>query len=160
MSAPSLVRAVLVALALLGASFEPTAAQVGADGFRNLQHFPQDIARDWAELQDAMRAVGKDPSDTLVAHENFLHLVMTDDPAQARDEQHRAFLRVMSSERGPRYLESVYLFGTLVAGLIAVWLGIGSARFAVRLARRRRRRHDHPPPPPSSPSEHMTRSSS
>ncbi len=73
---------------------------------------PQDIARDWAELQDAMRESGKDPSDTLVAHENFLHLVMTDDPEEARRQQHEAFLKVMSNERGPNYLESVYLFGT------------------------------------------------
>jgi alkanesulfonate monooxygenase SsuD/methylene tetrahydromethanopterin reductase-like flavin-dependent oxidoreductase (luciferase family) len=48
----------------------------------------------------------------VVAHENFLHLVLTNDPVKAREEQHRAFLRVMSSERGERYLESVYLFGT------------------------------------------------
>jgi probable F420-dependent oxidoreductase len=73
---------------------------------------PPDIARDWAELQVAMRAAGKDPADTLVAHENFLHLVLTNDPAKAREEQHRAFLRVMSNERGPNYLETVYLFGT------------------------------------------------
>jgi alkanesulfonate monooxygenase len=73
---------------------------------------PPDIARDWAELQAAMRDAGKDPGDTLVAHENFLHLVMTDDPAEARRQQHEAFLKVMSAERGPEYLESVYLFGT------------------------------------------------
>ena len=47
-----------------------------------------------------------------MAHENFLHLVLTADPAKAREEQHRAFLKVMSAERGPQYLESVYLFGT------------------------------------------------
>ena len=29
------------------------------------------------------------PGDTVVAHENFLHLVMTNDPAKAREEQHR-----------------------------------------------------------------------
>jgi probable F420-dependent oxidoreductase len=73
---------------------------------------PPDIARDWAELQAAMRDAGKDPSETLVAHENFLHLVMTNDPEKAREEQHRAFLKVMSNERGPQYLETVYLFGT------------------------------------------------
>ncbi len=73
---------------------------------------PPDIARDWTELQAAMRDAGRNPSDVLVAHENFLHLVMTDDPAKAREEQHRAFLKVMSSERGEKYLESVYLFGT------------------------------------------------
>jgi probable F420-dependent oxidoreductase len=73
---------------------------------------PADIARDWQELQAAFREAGKDPSDTLVAHENFLHLVMTDDPVEARRQQHEAFLKVMSAERGPEYLESVYLFGT------------------------------------------------
>ena len=41
-----------------------------------------------------------------------MHLVLTNDPAKAREEQHRAFLKVMSAERGPEYLESVYLFGT------------------------------------------------
>jgi probable F420-dependent oxidoreductase len=73
---------------------------------------PDDIARDWAELQAYYREHGRDPSECVVAHENFLHLVLTDDAARAREEQHRAFLKVMSSERGPRYLESVYLFGT------------------------------------------------
>ena len=73
---------------------------------------PNDIARDWAELQDYYRAHGRDPDDCVVAHENFLHLVLTNDPARAREEQHRAFLKVMSAERGPNYLESVYLFGT------------------------------------------------
>ena len=73
---------------------------------------PQDIARDWTELQDYYRTHGRDPSDCVVAHENFLHLVLSNDPVRAREEQHRAFLRVMSNERGPAYLETVYLFGT------------------------------------------------
>ena len=48
--------------------------------------------------------------------------MLTNDPAKAREEQHRAFLNVMSAERGPDYLESVYLFGTpdeIVASLQA-----------------------------------------
>ena len=73
---------------------------------------PDDIARDWGELQAYYRDHGRDPRECVVAHENFLHLVMTNDPVKAREEQHRAFLKVMSSERGPNYLESVYLFGT------------------------------------------------
>jgi probable F420-dependent oxidoreductase len=73
---------------------------------------PDDIARDWAELGAAYRAAGRDPAECIVAHENFLHLVLTNDPVKAREEQHRAFLRVMSGERGEQYLESVYLFGT------------------------------------------------
>jgi alkanesulfonate monooxygenase len=73
---------------------------------------PDDIARDWAELQGYFRDHGRDPGECMVAHENFLHLVMTNDPVKARREQHEAFLKVMSSERGEHYLESVYLFGT------------------------------------------------
>ena len=73
---------------------------------------PDDIARDWAELQGYFREHGRDPRECMVAHENFLHLVMTNDPVKAREEQHAAFLKVMSSERGEHYLESVYLFGT------------------------------------------------
>lgn len=83
---------------------------------------PDEIARDWRELQAYYREHGRDPDECVVAHENFMHLVLTNDPARAREEQHRAFLRVMSSERGPDYLESVYLFGTpdeIVASLQA-----------------------------------------
>jgi alkanesulfonate monooxygenase SsuD/methylene tetrahydromethanopterin reductase-like flavin-dependent oxidoreductase (luciferase family) len=83
---------------------------------------PADIARDWQELQAFFRENGRDPGEVAVAHENFLHLVLTNDPARAREEQHAAFLKVMSGERGPNYLESVYLFGTpdeIVASLQA-----------------------------------------
>jgi probable F420-dependent oxidoreductase len=73
---------------------------------------PDDIARDWVELQAYYREQGRDPAECVVAHENFLHLVLINDPAKAREEQHRAFLKVMSAERGDHYLESVYLFGT------------------------------------------------
>ena len=47
------------------------------------------------------REHGRDPRECVVAHENFLHLVLTNDPVKAREEQHRAFLKVMSAERGP-----------------------------------------------------------
>jgi probable F420-dependent oxidoreductase len=83
---------------------------------------PAEIANDWRQLQDYYREHGRDPRDCVVAHENFMHLVLTNDPAKAREEQHRAFLKVMSNERGPQYLETVYLFGTpdeIVASLQA-----------------------------------------
>lgn len=73
---------------------------------------PDDIARDWQELQEFLVANGRDPAEVEVAHENFVHLVMTNDPVKARAEQHEAFLKVMSTNRGPEYLEQVYLFGT------------------------------------------------
>jgi alkanesulfonate monooxygenase SsuD/methylene tetrahydromethanopterin reductase-like flavin-dependent oxidoreductase (luciferase family) len=83
---------------------------------------PPDIRRDWDELQAFFGEHGEDARELSVAHENFLHLVLTNDPEKAREEQHRAFLNVMSAERGPDYLESVYLFGTpdeIVASLQA-----------------------------------------
>ncbi len=73
---------------------------------------PPDIARDWEELRPALEEQGRDLSQFTVAHENFMHFVPTTDPQKAREEQHRAFLNIMSSARGPKYLESVYLFGT------------------------------------------------
>ncbi len=73
---------------------------------------PEDIARDWDELQTYFSEHGRDPSELVIAHENFFHFVASDDPAKARAEQHEAMLRVMSEARGPDYLEKVYLFGT------------------------------------------------
>ena len=90
---------------------------------------PEDIARDWEELSEALEENGRDLSTFTVAHENFMHFVPTTDPVKAREEQHRAFMRVMSDTRGPDYLESVYLFGTpeeMVAKLQArVDAGVG-----------------------------------
>ena len=73
---------------------------------------PDDIARDWDELQGYLKEHGRDPGELTVAHENWVHFVPTDDPVKARQEQHEAFLRVMSDARGPGYLEQVHLFGT------------------------------------------------
>ena len=73
---------------------------------------PEDIASDWEELQAYLEENGRDASKLTVAHENFFHFVGTQDPDRARQEQHEAMLRVMSSARGPEYLERVYLFGT------------------------------------------------
>lgn len=73
---------------------------------------PEDIARDWEELQAYLTEHGRDPSEVMVAHENFYHFVGTQDGAKAREEQHKAMLKVMSEARGADYLEKVYLFGT------------------------------------------------
>ncbi|MPZ53547.1 MAG: TIGR03619 family F420-dependent LLM class oxidoreductase [Acidimicrobiia bacterium] len=73
---------------------------------------PEDIRRDWDELQAYLTENERDPATMTVAHENFFHFVATDDGDKARTEQHEAMLRVMSEARGPEYLERVYLFGT------------------------------------------------
>ena len=73
---------------------------------------PEDIARDWDELQEYLTDHGRDPGELRIVHENFYHFVATEDRAQARRKQHEAMLKVMSEARGPEYLERVYLFGT------------------------------------------------
>lgn len=73
---------------------------------------PDAIARDWGELSVYLREHGRDPATCVPAHENFVHLVLTEDRERALAEQREAFLRVMSPDRGFDYLESVYLFGT------------------------------------------------
>jgi probable F420-dependent oxidoreductase len=83
---------------------------------------PDQQAQDWEEIQAGMRERGRDLDGFTVAHENFVHFVDTNDPDAARREQHEAFLKIMSTTRGPEYLESVYLFGTpeeIVAALQA-----------------------------------------
>ena len=43
-----------------------------------------EIANDWRQLQDYYREHGRDPRECVVAHENFMHIVLTNDPAEAR----------------------------------------------------------------------------
>jgi len=94
---------------------------------------PEDIRRDRGDLLEYFAANGRDPRTLTVAHENFMHFVGTQDPLAARREQHDAFLRVMSGERGPQYLERVYLLGTpdeIVASLQAR-IDAGVQRFMI-----------------------------
>jgi probable F420-dependent oxidoreductase len=73
---------------------------------------PEAIAQDWKELSAFIGEHGGDPGDYVPAHENFVHIVLTDDRERALTEQREAFGRVMSGDRGSEYLEKVYLFGT------------------------------------------------
>ena len=95
---------------------------------------PDDIARDWRELQDYYREHGRDPGECVVAHENFLHLVLTNDPTEgARGAARRV---PEGHELGAR------------AGLSRDGLPVRDARRGDRLAagpHRRRRRVLHAP---------------
>src|SRR5207245_4861627 len=55
---------------------------------------------------------GPDRSAFVSAHENFVHLVLTDDPREARAEQRRAFVAIMGDGRPFEYFDAVYLTGT------------------------------------------------
>jgi probable F420-dependent oxidoreductase len=87
---------------------------VGSDGWIARPTSPPDsIERDLHEIRRALEERGRDPSAFTVAHENFVHLVPTDDPAHAEREQRRAFGAVMGAGRPFEYFQQVYLTGTL-----------------------------------------------
>jgi alkanesulfonate monooxygenase SsuD/methylene tetrahydromethanopterin reductase-like flavin-dependent oxidoreductase (luciferase family) len=73
---------------------------------------PEQIAEDRGRIVDGLLATGRDPSRFTFAHENFLHLVVTDDPQEAREEQRRVFAEVMGDGRPFEYFDAVYLTGT------------------------------------------------
>jgi probable F420-dependent oxidoreductase len=84
-----------------------------ADGWiaRPTSH-PQQISLDRQQVVGHLRQLGRDPSSFTVAHENFLHLVGTANPAKARDEQRKYFEEVMGHGRPFDYFDQVYLTGT------------------------------------------------
>jgi probable F420-dependent oxidoreductase len=73
---------------------------------------PSQIAEDLAEIRPALAAAGRDPAALTVAHENFLHLVPTQDREQALAEQRLAYAAIMGGGRPFEYFEQVYLTGT------------------------------------------------
>jgi probable F420-dependent oxidoreductase len=74
---------------------------------------PSQIREDLAEIRAALDGRAADREAFVVAHENFLHLVPTQDPAEAEREQRRAFTAVMGEGRPFEYFQQVYLTGTL-----------------------------------------------
>ena len=74
---------------------------------------PAQIKEDRDEILSFLSSRGRGPDRFTVAHENFLHLVPTDDPRTALMEQRRAFDEIMSEERPFEYLEQVYLTGSV-----------------------------------------------
>jgi len=73
---------------------------------------PSQIEADLAEIRPALETAGRDLSTFTVAHENFLHLVPTQDRELALAEQRRAYAAIMGSGRPFEYFEQVYLTGT------------------------------------------------
>jgi alkanesulfonate monooxygenase SsuD/methylene tetrahydromethanopterin reductase-like flavin-dependent oxidoreductase (luciferase family) len=74
---------------------------------------PAQIKEDRDEILSFLSSRGRGTDGFTVAHENFLHLVPTDDPREALVEQRRAYGEVMSEDRPFEYLEQVYLTGSL-----------------------------------------------
>jgi probable F420-dependent oxidoreductase len=73
---------------------------------------PEQIAADRDRIVERLHMLGRDPRQFVFAHENFLHLVPTDDPREARAEQRGAFAAFMGDGRPFEYFDAVYLTGT------------------------------------------------
>jgi probable F420-dependent oxidoreductase len=74
---------------------------------------PSQIRDDLEQIRTALAAQGRDPVDFTMAHENFVHLVSTEDPVEAEREQRAVFSAVMGDGRPFEYFQQVYLTGTL-----------------------------------------------
>jgi probable F420-dependent oxidoreductase len=74
---------------------------------------PSQIRDDLERIRAGLDEAGRDPAGLTVAHENFLHLVPTEDRAEAEREQRAAFSAVMGTGRPFEYFQQVYLTGTL-----------------------------------------------
>jgi probable F420-dependent oxidoreductase len=86
---------------------------VDADGWiARPTSLPSQIVEDRDEIVAALGAAGRDAGSFTLAHENFLHLVPTDESERALTEQREAFTRIMGTGRPFEYFESVYLTGS------------------------------------------------
>jgi probable F420-dependent oxidoreductase len=73
---------------------------------------PEQIKADADEILAFLQQRGRDADEFTIAHENFLHLVDTDEAAEAEREQRETFTAVMGEERPFEYFQRVYLTGT------------------------------------------------
>jgi len=72
---------------------------------------PEQIRDDWARIRPAIEEAGRG-NGFVVSHENFCHVVDTDDRDKALAVQREAYARVMSGHRPFEYFQQVYLTGT------------------------------------------------
>jgi alkanesulfonate monooxygenase len=72
---------------------------------------PEQIKQDRDEILSFLQRRGRDVDGFTIAHENFIHLVPTDDPGEAEREQREVFPAVMGVRRPFEYFQQVYLTG-------------------------------------------------
>jgi alkanesulfonate monooxygenase len=73
---------------------------------------PEQIREDWARIEPAISARERGWDGFVVSHENFIHVVDTDDSEKALGAQRAAYTALMGTRRPFAYFESVYLTGT------------------------------------------------
>jgi alkanesulfonate monooxygenase SsuD/methylene tetrahydromethanopterin reductase-like flavin-dependent oxidoreductase (luciferase family) len=69
------------------------------------------VKRDWGQLQEHARALGRDPKALTFGHCNFIHLVDTTSHDKAVEASRAPFLRTMGSHRTYEHLQECYMIG-------------------------------------------------
>jgi probable F420-dependent oxidoreductase len=70
------------------------------------------VISDWAQIQARLAELGRPPGSVVFGHLNFMHIVPTDDEAEALRVQRPLIERVMGSHRSFEHLQTCYFLGT------------------------------------------------
>jgi len=71
------------------------------------------VKRDWVQLQDHARRLGKDPRKITFGHCNFIHLVEEKSHERALAKSKAPFLRAMGRHRSYEHLQECYMIGSI-----------------------------------------------
>jgi len=71
------------------------------------------VKRDWAQLQEHARRLGKDPRALTFGHCNFIHLVEDKSHDRAVARSKAPFLRAMGRHRSWEHLQECYMIGSI-----------------------------------------------
>jgi alkanesulfonate monooxygenase SsuD/methylene tetrahydromethanopterin reductase-like flavin-dependent oxidoreductase (luciferase family) len=71
------------------------------------------VKRDWVQLQDHARRLGKDPRAITFGHCNFIHLVEEKSHDRALAKSKAPFLRAMGRHRSYEHLQECYMIGAI-----------------------------------------------
>ena len=71
------------------------------------------VKRDWVQLQDHARRLGKDPRAITFGHCNFIHLVEDRNHDKALAKSKAPFMRAMGSHRSYEHLQECYMIGSI-----------------------------------------------
>jgi alkanesulfonate monooxygenase SsuD/methylene tetrahydromethanopterin reductase-like flavin-dependent oxidoreductase (luciferase family) len=71
------------------------------------------VKRDWAQLQEHARSLGKDPATLTFGHCNFIHIVETSNHEQALEQSREPFIRAMGTHRSYEHLQECYMIGSI-----------------------------------------------
>jgi alkanesulfonate monooxygenase len=85
------------------------------------------VKRDWGQLQEHAKKLGRDPKALTFGHCNFIHLTETGSHDKAVAESREPFVRVMGTHRSYDHLQECYMIGSIdrINARIADLVGAG-----------------------------------